>query len=69
MEVLQLNEQFVLVASKRKKPEQVVFHFVSRGGEKVNVYSLWHFKVVSGQRTESECLLQLPVKGGRWIQS
>lgn len=34
MEVLQLNEQFVLVASKRKKPEQVVFHFVSRGEKK-----------------------------------
>lgn len=37
--------------------------------QKVKVCGLWHFKVVSGQRTESECLLQLPARGGRWIQS
>jgi len=34
MEVLRLSEQFVLVASKRKEPEQVVSHFVSTGEKK-----------------------------------
>lgn len=68
-EVLQRNEQFVFIASKRKEPEQVVFHFVSRGEKKVNVCGLWCFKVGSGQRTGSECLPQLPAKGGRWIRS
>lgn len=49
----------------------LVFHFISRKKKKkkVNLYALQHFKVVSGQHMESECLLQLPVKGGRWIQS
>lgn len=37
--------------------------------QKVKVCGLWHFKVGSGQRTESECSLQLPARGGHWIQS
>lgn len=69
MEMLQLWEQFVSVAAKRKQPEQVVFHSVFKGKKRKHLCSLWHFRAVSGRRTESECSLQLPAKGGRWIQS
>lgn len=37
--------------------------------QKVKVCGLWRFKEGSGQHTESECSLQLPARGGHWIQS
>lgn len=40
MEVLQLNKQFVLFAAKRKEPEQVVFHFVSREAKSQSLWPL-----------------------------
>lgn len=40
MEVLQLNEQFVSLAAKRKEPEQVVFHFVSREAKSQSLWPL-----------------------------
>lgn len=68
MEVLQINKQFVLLAAKRKEQNKLSSTLLPER-QKVKGCGLWHFKVGSGQRTESECLLQLPARGGRWIQS
>lgn len=62
-----IRSLFYLLQRERRQNKLSSTLFPER--QKVKVCGLWHFKVVSGQRTESECLLQLPARGGRWIQS
>lgn len=40
MEVPQLNKEIDLLAAKRKEPEQVVFHFVSREAKSQSLWPL-----------------------------
>lgn len=58
---------FYLLQRKRSQNKLSSTLFPER--QKVKVCGLWHFKVGSGQHTESECSLQLPARGGHWIQS
>lgn len=54
---------------QRKRSQNKLSSTLLPERQKVKVCGLWHFKAGSGQRRESECSLQLPARGGRWIQS